>query len=38
MKKIIVYGDLHGCLDEFLELRNKIKPSSIDREIIIGTY
>jgi len=36
MKKIIVYGDPHGCLDEFLELRNKIKPSSIDREIIIG--
>ena len=34
--KIIIYGDLHGCLDEFLALRNKINPSLDDREIIIG--
>jgi len=36
MKKIIIYGDLHGCLDEFKSLREKINPSKNDREIIIG--
>jgi len=34
--KVIVYGDLHGCLDEFIALREKINPSSDDREIVIG--
>lgn len=34
--KVIVYGDLHGCLDEFKELRKKINPSSHDREIVVG--
>jgi len=36
MKKIIIYGDLHGCLDEFKLLRAKINPSTNDKEIIIG--
>ena len=34
--KIIIYGDLHGCLDEFIALREKIQPSPDDREIVIG--
>ena len=34
--KLIIYGDLHGCLDEFVALREKIKPSPNDREIVIG--
>jgi bis(5'-nucleosyl)-tetraphosphatase (symmetrical) len=34
--KIIVYGDLHGCLDEFKALRANINPSSVDREIVVG--
>ena len=36
MNKIIIYGDLHGCLEEFKELRAKVNPSSNDQEIIIG--
>ena len=34
--KIIIYGDLHGCLEEFKELRAKVSPSSNDKEIVIG--
>ncbi len=34
--KIIIYGDLHGCLAEFKALRAKVNPSSTDREIIVG--
>ena len=34
--KIIIYGDPHGCLDEFKALRTKINPSHADREIVIG--
>ena len=34
--KIIIYGDLHGCLDEFKALRAKVNPSKDDREIVIG--
>lgn len=36
MQKIIIYGDLHGCLEDFQELRNKICPTSDDKEIVIG--
>ena len=36
MNKIIIYGDLHGCLDEFKKLRAKVNPTKNDREIIIG--
>jgi len=34
--RVIVYGDIHGCLDEFKALREKLKPTAHDREIIIG--
>jgi len=34
--QIIIYGDLHGCFDEFIALRAKINPSDEDREILIG--
>lgn len=33
---IIIYGDLHGCLDEFKALRKKINPHPEDREIVVG--
>jgi len=33
---IIIYGDLHGCLHEFKTLRSKIKPTTEDKEIVIG--
>jgi len=36
MSKTIIYGDLHGCLDEFKLLRAKINLSKEDKEIIIG--
>jgi len=25
-KRVIIYGDIHGCLDEFKSLRSDIKP------------
>jgi len=34
--KTIIYGDLHGCLEEFKALRKKVNPSQEDREVIIG--
>ena len=34
--RTIIYGDLHGCLEEFKELRAKVNPMPDDREIIIG--
>ena len=34
--RVIIYGDIHGCLDEFKALREKLKPTAHDREIIIG--
>ncbi len=33
---LIVYGDIHGCLDEFLKLREKINPLKTDIEICVG--
>jgi bis(5'-nucleosyl)-tetraphosphatase (symmetrical) len=36
MNRTIIYGDLHGCLDEFKLLRAKLKPTQDDNEIIIG--
>ena len=36
MNKTIIYGDLHGCLTEFKELRAKVNPTKNDKEIIIG--
>ena len=35
-KRLIVYGDLHGCLEEFKELRKKIKPKKKDIEVVVG--
>lgn len=36
MSKIIVYGDLHGCLREFQKLREQINPQDNDIEICVG--
>ena len=38
MSRIIVYGDIHGCLDEFKTLRKKIKIKKSDREIVAGDF
>ncbi len=35
-KRLIVYGDLHGCLTEFKELRKKINPKKDDIEVVVG--
>lgn len=35
-KRLIVYGDVHGCLDEFKELRHKITPRPNDIEVSLG--
>ncbi len=34
--RLIVYGDLHGCLDELIRLRQKIEPKEEDREVCVG--
>lgn len=36
MRKLIVYGDIHGCFDEFVKLRSTINPSQNDIEICVG--
>jgi bis(5'-nucleosyl)-tetraphosphatase (symmetrical) len=36
MNNIIIYGDTHGCLEEFKELRAKINPKANDKEILVG--
>ena len=36
--RAIVYGDIHGCLDSLITLRNKITPSSSDYEISVGDF
>jgi len=36
MNRVIIYGDPHGCLEEFKKIRTKINPSKTDKEIIIG--
>ncbi len=38
MKNIIVYGDIHGCLDEFKALRKKIKLQPDDIEVSVGDF
>ncbi len=35
-RRVIVYGDIHGCLDELKKLRKKIKPREKDIEIAVG--
>ena len=34
--RVIVYGDIHGCLDEFFALRKKVSPNPYDIEICVG--
>jgi bis(5'-nucleosyl)-tetraphosphatase (symmetrical) len=36
--RIIVYGDIHGCLDEFKQLRKKLKIQPEDVEISVGDF
>jgi bis(5'-nucleosyl)-tetraphosphatase (symmetrical) len=36
--RVIVYGDIHGCLDEFKALRKKISPTKEDIEISVGDF
>ena len=36
MSNLIVYGDIHGCYDEFTSLRKKINPSKDDTEACVG--
>jgi len=36
MSKLIVYGDIHGCYDEFISLRNKVNPNKNDIEVCVG--
>ena len=35
-KRLIIYGDIHGCLEEFKLLRKKIKPKKGDIEVVVG--
>ncbi|RUM66527.1 MAG: protein phosphatase [Sulfurospirillum sp.] len=37
-QRVIVYGDIHGCLKEFKKLREKIKPTKNDIEISTGDF
>ena len=37
-KRLIVYGDIHGCLDEFKLLRKKINPTKKDIEVVVGDF
>ena len=34
--RVIVYGDIHGCLDELIDLRKKINIKQDDVEICVG--
>lgn len=36
MSKLIVYGDIHGCYNEFISLRRKINPQENDIEVCVG--
>ena len=36
MQRTIIYGDIHGCLDEFKMLRDELGITSDDREILVG--
>ncbi len=37
-RRVIVYGDIHGCLDEFKRLRKKVKVQDGDIEISVGDF
>lgn len=34
--RLIVYGDLHGCLEEFQKLHKRINPQKDDTEVCVG--
>ena len=34
--RTIIYGDIHGCLEELKELRSELKITKYDREISVG--
>lgn len=36
--RVIIYGDVHGCLEEFKELRKELQITSYDREISVGDF
>lgn len=36
MNKLIVYGDIHGCIHEFQKLREQINPQKYDIEVCVG--
>jgi len=36
MNNLIIYGDIHGCYDEFISLRKKINPKKNDIEVCVG--
>jgi predicted phosphodiesterase len=36
MNKLIIYGDVHGCYDEFVSLRKQISPQEYDIEVCVG--
>ncbi len=36
MGRLIIYGDIHGCYQEFIDLRNKINPLEVDIETCVG--
>ena len=38
MKRVIIYGDIHGCLDELILLREKIDIKEDDIEISVGDF
>lgn len=38
MSRIILYGDIHACLDEFIQLRLDINPQKDDIEITVGDF
>ena len=38
MPRIIVYGDIHGCLDELKQLRADINPQKKDIEVSVGDF
>ena len=33
---LIIYGDIHGCYNEFISLRKKINPNKNDIEVCVG--
>jgi len=36
--RVIVYGDIHGCLEEFKQLRKELKVDKDDIEISVGDF